>query len=214
MIAIGLTTCHRPDFPLADSIRRLRIGGFDQDVHVFAEPGTGIEHIPGVVVHCNRDTLGVNRNAQQAMRFLLGLSTDYVLLVENDVEFSPNAAAHLGMMPEWFGFASLYTPVLYADAIGYSRGWVEYNRGWYNCAGQAILFQSNVLRMILQDERWETAGMDGCGNGDSIIGSYCQERYIPCYHHVPSLCEHLGRKSSRSDVPVPDVHSGWLYGEA
>ena len=84
-LAIAMIATARPELPLERAIDNLRHGGFDETLHVFAEPGLSRPPRAALCWHPNPTRLGVVANWSQALRWLVSnTAAPNLLLVEDD----------------------------------------------------------------------------------------------------------------------------------
>jgi glycosyltransferase involved in cell wall biosynthesis len=208
MLAIGMTTAPRVPSLADQSLRELRRAGFQQTVHVFAEPGAQIADHANVVVHRNPRPLGMWPNWRRAAVTLLA-ETDatHFLLCEDDFLLAEDASRRLNhaiesLPQENWGYASLYT----ARNSVRGRKWLL--AGWQSLppaaslwGSQAYCFTRESLRqMLFTDSIWQHAGNTGT---DAIITLAMGKLGRKCYFHMPSLLEHVGNYHSTAQHMHP-----------
>lgn len=118
--AVGITTAPRQRATLLDCLDSLRVCGWNEEVHVFAEPGNEI--LAGddwkFTVHRNEVKLGCYHNWLSSARWLVeNTQADVIMTVQDDAFFHPDSRrfAEANLWPsERTGFLSLYTPKHYA----------------------------------------------------------------------------------------------------
>lgn len=213
-LAVAVMTAPRMPATLERTLGSLRLGGFPQTIHVFAEPDSlpvGWT-FPNVQLHWNRQQLGLYPNWLNAARWLLANSeTPYLLLCEDDVEFSAAAAAGLyhGLTTlESVGYVSLYTPVRSVDlaSIPLRPGWAKLNLGRLAWGALAYAFPRNVLAEIVRCE--EKPDREST---DSYVAEHIRRLNLICWHHLPSLARHTGDLNSSVGHPGRPGYSAIGY---
>ena len=200
MLAIGMITCHRPNIDVHATIEQLRHGGFDEELHLFCEPGTPvIRPLSGVVVHGNASRLGCIGNWTHCLAWLLEhTSAEYLMVSEDDVAYCRGArdAWERGRNQyDRVGFWSLYTPKRDQGLVGHTHGWVASNRGRDTWGTQAMCLPKSSAELLLEYKPlYQENQMRG--PTDAVVAQCFVEAGIPCYYHNPSLVNHLGRISS------------------
>jgi hypothetical protein len=200
MLAIGMITCHRPKVDVHEAIEQLRWGGFEEQVHLFCEPGTPeIRPLFGVIVHHNEKRLGVLGNWAHCLAWLLNHTTaEYLMVCEDDVAYARGARmAWLRALGDFdrVGFWSLYTPQRDRQLVGHKAGWVASNRGRDNWGTQGMCFPRSSAAILLDYPPLNNEDQFR-GATDAIVAQCFVEAGLPCYYHNPSLADHLGRISS------------------
>ena len=194
-MAIGMIACPRQATTATDTLCCLRFGGFHENVYVFAEPGTEIDDLPGVVLRPNERKLGAPANWFGALDFLIkNTGASRILMMEDDVAFCRGARDVLDSGTaaiERFGYFSLYTPVREADRLAKDKsGWVPL--GKTNVWGtQAVCFHRESLKGLVEHGTLLLAEGRAL-TYDLIMAEYFRSRSVPCFYHVPSLCDHTG----------------------
>jgi hypothetical protein len=200
MISVGMISAVREDVELTQSFVHLRYGGFDGVVHRFCEPGVpAVELASEVVRHDNEVQRGVLGNWVHCCRWLVeNTSSDYVLVCEDDVAYcrgAKQALCNLLFQHHAFGFASLYTARGESERLSQRTGWIEYNRGWSTYGSQALCFPRPSAVAMLGEAPLHSYDQLS-GPTDAIVAQYFQNKGFPCYHHSPSLADHVGRQST------------------
>ena len=202
--AVGVITAPRKPATLDTTLASLRSGGFSQEIHVFAEPKTlrAGWSFPSTRLHQNPQRLGLYPNWLNAARWLL-THTDkpWILLCEDDVEFSLCAAAALwhGLTTlEKVGYISLYTSVRSVELAEapLHPGWAPINLGRLNWGALAYGFPREVLTEIVRretDPEQEST--------DSHVAEHLRQLGLNCWHHLPSLARHTGDQNSSVGHP-------------
>lgn len=201
LFAVGMTTAPRPERTVFHSLAELRLGGFPQTIHLFAEPGSAIEPPPNVVVRENAERLGMWANWLQAARTLLDeTSAPFLLLCEDDIKLLPCAALGLqhgmtSLPAESFGVASLYTPYHNFRMMEPIVGWHPLDLSLYTAWGSlAYCFRRESLAALLESEPVRKHA--GHKDTDAVVGIACRATDRRYYCHLPSLCAHAGGEIS------------------
>jgi predicted O-methyltransferase YrrM len=200
MFAVGMITCARPEIGAARAIVELRYAGFDEEVHLFCEPGTPDPgDLPGVTIHRNSTRLGVVGNWARCLAWLIdNTPADHVLVCEDDVAFCRGARRALEeaiSSTGSVGFWSLYTPRRDRSLVGHRRGWVVSNRGRDAWGTQAMCFPRQAAAVLLDYPPLREEDQIR-GPTDAIVAQCFLDAGLPCYYHNPSLADHLGRVSA------------------
>lgn len=213
-LAVAVITAPRMLPTLERTLDSLREGGFNQTIHVFAEPDTlpvGWS-LPRIRLHQNSERLGLYPNWLNAAGWLLS-NTDasYLMLCEDDVEFCASAAAGLwhGLtILERVGYVSLYTPVRSVDLadIPIRPGWSQLNLGRLSWGALAYAFPRQVLAEIVRSEKEPEAE-----STDSHISEHIRRIKRICWHHLPSLARHTGDLNSSVGHPGRPGYSAIGY---
>lgn len=218
-IAVGVITAPREVPTLAGTIDSLRAAGFSQPVRVFAEPGSELPGRAGVAYIQRPRWLGLFGNWLGALEQLVDTDARYVLVCEDDVEFSRHAAARLlaGLraIPEReLGYASLYTPRHNADQLppNDSRalmGWRPIPGGARLWGALAWCFPAEVARRVVQAFSPVTPERQGT---DVYVSAMIQRLGLGCWSHFPSLAAHTGLTSTVGHRPNPAHAAVGFYG--
>lgn len=200
MIAVGLTTAPRKEATLEYTLRSLRHGGFDQRIDVFAEPGTLADGwaFEGVAVHAHATRMGCFPNWLYTANWLLReTEAPFLLICEDDVEFCRAAfevvMKGLQLLPK-IGYVSLYTPINNIEEAKVSEdhlGWHALNLGKECWGSLAYAFERKVLgEIISRADHTKEKGTDG------RVSAIIDAMGLNCWHHLPSLCRHIGFEST------------------
>lgn len=206
-LAIGIITCARQKIDVHDTIAQLRSAGFEEEIHLFCEPGTpSIQELPGLVVHQNEVRLGCVGNWAHCLRWLLNnTEAEFLMVSEDDVAYCRGARRALERGMDQLvrvGFWSLYTPVRDEGLVGHTAGWVAANRGRDAWGTQSMCLPRSSAEILLQYKPlYEENQFRGAT--DAVVAKCFVDANIPCYYHNPSLCDHLGRISS--------IGNNWHY---
>ncbi|MGL4464397.1 MAG: glycosyltransferase family 2 protein [Planctomycetia bacterium] len=204
LVAIAMTTAPRGVPTLDACLDSLRLAGFDQPVHLFAEPGAPSDDWtrPGVVLHRNERRLGCYPNWLRAAEHLLS-ATDkpHLLLLEDDGEFCRGAAAALyfGLAHlESIGCLSLYTPAHNRRAGRHTEtGWFPL-RAPDRWGTVAQCFPRSVLERFVREA--DRSHADGT---DRHLEAFLGRRGLRWYSHAPSLADHVGECSTLGHATGP-----------
>lgn len=220
MFAHAIFTAKRKTPSIDLTIANMRDVGFDEPIHVFAEPGAEANEQDGVTVHRNPEQFGLVKNWREALKFLLSTTTEpWIILSEDDIECSPQTADILKdfcrLQQKQIGFISAYTSASYADTYPWldfiNDGWVNINRGWNTWGSQFIVIQRKSAKMLLLSKKMNMGGPN-YHPVDAILGEYMQIFKMDCFYAVPSLIEHVGVTNSSLAHAVVNNY-GYRYNE-
>lgn len=205
-LAIAMIAAPRRAMTVAETVTSLRFGGFDEQVHVFAEPGTETGSLQDVVDHRNPRRLGALDNWLGAIAWLLANTrAEHLLVVEDDVAYCRGARKAVDQVIEGnhpYGFLGLCTQNKEADRLGMlGPGWVamKFTDVW---GTQAVCFnRSTVARMLPWARKRRRQPRSICY--DYLMQEYYRQHAPshPCYYHVPSLCEYVGWLETTIEKP-------------
>jgi hypothetical protein len=232
-LGIAITTAPRPEgqdyFSLAHA--SLRSAGFDEHLHVFAEPGSPTVADEEMTRHAHKQKLGCFGNFRQAVRHMSKQEEyDWVLMLQDDVVFRDDAAARLraevvSREVAKTGFLSLYTnkAMRPATADGREEGWHRPNfymgevakgkrpakRGKGYWGALAGCWPRETLVRMQQHPRFRDHTHHR--KVDVVIGHSCIEMGLDVATYVPSLADHVG---ARSTIGRDKVGNQWgRYGK-
>lgn len=210
-LGIGITTAPRPgqENYLQRTLTSARDAGFNEHIHIFAEPGAPAVKLPSVTRHENRKKLGCFPNFANAVAYMAKQEVDWVLLLQDDVIFRDDAAEQLHREiatrdPKRTGFLSLYTnkSMRPATADGHEEQWHRPNfrlgtprkqgKGYWGALATCWSMQS--LRKMQKHPRY--ANHTHHRKVDVVIGFTCIELQLDVATYVPSLADHIGQKST------------------
>jgi glycosyltransferase involved in cell wall biosynthesis len=137
------------------------------------------------------------QNALKALRKGLETDVEFILFLEDDLEFN----AHLGHnLARWapltrgeFGMAGLYNPNIHAEGAARRRNFAEH---WFEAdpegvyGSQAFLF-SRACAQFVADHWTEIAGMQ-----DIKMSRLAAKGGWKIFYHTPSLVQHVGKQSA------------------
>jgi ADP-heptose:LPS heptosyltransferase len=132
------------------------------------------------------------RCSLRALRAGLESPADYVLFLEDDLDFNRHLMHNLEHWPpvreRRFSLASLYNPQL-GEAGYHLAGNARLMAPDSVYGSQAFLLSKPALRNVIR--RWNQVK----GFGDLRIARLAGDRGEPIFYHAPSLVQHVGRKS-------------------
>lgn len=116
--------------------------------------------------------------------------SDYYGVFQDDIVLCKNWRAYLSSidLPPVF---SLFTPKRY---LAGEKTWVAVYEGRKLWMAQALFFRRDIAEALLNDA--EVHNVYGSRNIDNRIGDFLERAGHPMYFHNPSLCEHVGEKST------------------
>jgi hypothetical protein len=175
-------------------------------VHLFAEQApdlssTSLLHVN--VIQRVGPALGAWSNFLLALNELYHREprADAYLMVQDDAVYCRGLKKYLeqslwpGPTP---GVVSLHTPRHLAAATG--TGFYPADLGWGAWGAQAFIFSNSAVRAFLSDSQvmdHRLKGvLEGKKNVDSVVGDWCRRTKREFWLHAPSLCEHIGAKST------------------
>jgi hypothetical protein len=208
---VVVTTAPRQECTLIETLESLEDCGWIPTI--FAEPQSSLS---GIRARFDNETrLGVWHNWLKAVRWAIEQSNEYILTVQDDIDFHPESKLLLDELdwPEDAGYISLYTPSHYQndDRLGFYP--VPTKCMWGACA---LVFKKQILIDFLKDPRvqsWrgispKTKSIAAevmalrekepwrVQNSDYIIGKIVRTLNKQLYYFNPSLCSHIARYSS------------------
>lgn len=204
-LAIAMQAAPRREATVGATLLSLRIAGFVEHIHVFAEPGAAIPNVDMVVRHQNTENQGAFQNWRQAASYLLTTtSADWLMICQDDVQFAARARSVLDRFLRTSpvaGFISLYTsramvPSAVRNQPKLAPGWREatlYNNGFIGA--QALCFPRESLQQLVEHDRFRRHSSHR--KIDVIVARVLQENlHLPLWVHVPSLADHSGASNS------------------
>lgn len=194
-IAVGILTAPRSTPTIHRTVHELRRAGFDQTLHVFAEPDADRPDDSKLLFHQNRQQLGLWDNWRSAAIYLLdNTDANFILMCEDDLLLCPAAAAGLqhaiATLPhdDW-GYASLYTPRHNLRGCDWSTGWQAIDVGPQAWGALGYCYSRESLEAVINSARV----MRHQSNLVDIVVSHAfQDLHRRCYFHIPSLAAHSG----------------------
>lgn len=201
-LAIAMITAQRPIPTIERAYSSLRAAGFQETVHVIAEPGSPIPESvagdPRARVLLNQQRQGCFKNWKHACRTLLKTGTQWILIVEDDAIWQRNAASVLRQQMQVrsnvrTGFISSYLSVRNLEK-SFTDGWNETKAGWGLYGALALCMRRDAAEELLQARRF--VNHPGPRQLDSIIGLTMLDLRRPSFVHLPSLVDHIGETST------------------
>jgi len=202
-LAVAMIATARPELPLERAIDNLRHGGFDETLHVFAEPGLNQPRRAAVCWHPNPTRLGVVANWSQALRWLLSNTTaPNLLLVEDDGDYCRGArdilAGEIARTPN-YGLLSLYLAARFAHLHAGASGWRSHTYYERTFGAVAVCFRrGGGIEDFLACRELATllAVVPLTGPHDELLFRYFRQHGHSCRTHRPSLADHIGFAST------------------
>lgn len=219
-LAIAITTAPRRQPTLKRTLLSLREAGFNEEVHVFAEPGTidrldfeRLDDSRQSVLHQNAFTRGCFDNWKWALEWLLiGTESPWLMILQDDVIWQPDAAEILRakMMDRQdlkTGFLSPYTSRVVVEE-SFTDGWNASHAGWGFWGALAFCMPRIGAKELLKHPRF--AWHAGTRQVDAVVAASMLELERPIFIHLPSLADHIGTTSTigRGDGCDEDPTSG------
>ena len=221
-LTIGMTTAPRRQPTFERSIASLRETGFNEEVHVFAEPETfaTVPKLPRTHLHVNEKKQGCFGNWKTTLLYLLSnTKTPWLMIVQDDAVWAPGAAVVLRTMmldpraPQ-SGFLSPYTSgsrtVVTKDFVD---GWNETRAGWQFWGALALCMNRASAEQLTKHSRfvkhWDSKAVD------AVVAASMIDMRRPTYVHVPSLVDHIGVTSTIGrDREAAAGRRGYRFGKA
>ena len=217
-LAIAMTTAPRPRPTLERTLASLRRAGFDEEVHLFAEPSSSLTGLDDRVrVHANARCHGCYGNWRQAASYLLTrTSASWLLVLQDDGVWLPDAAAVLraGLaargQEDRVGFLS---PYVTAKDVGptFMDGWNLYQGGWNLWGALALCLRRDAAEDLLRHKRF--LGHRDQHGVDAVVAASMIDLGRSSFVHVPSLVDHIGETSTIGHDDVARGLRGYRFGE-
>ena len=174
------------------------------DITYFCEPGSGLKPSYNTIVHQSK--LGCLHNWDFAARYLLNLNSDFVCILQDDIEFSHHSIINSLEPNPNAGFYSLYTPIFYRKKVK-KIGWTNFNNGWNSVGACALLFPQRSLFLLLEDPQYQDhlCNYEKNEQVDAIVCDVFKRLGLPTYYHNPSLCNHIGEVSTLNHRIMPEI---------
>jgi hypothetical protein len=219
-IAIAMTTAPRRKPTIHRALPSLREAGFDEDVHVCAEPGTfkklARPRSDDAHVHENSSRRGCFGNWKYALqRVLSRTSAAWLLIVQDDAIWLPGSASILrdqlrARQDLRTGFLSPYVTTKDVDSE-FVDGWNEYRGGWNFWGAIALCLPRGAAEELLRHPRF--AEHRGTQQVDAVVAASMLDLGHPSFVHVPSLVDHVGKTSTIGHDDVAGILRGYRFGE-
>lgn len=219
-LVIGMTTCPRAEGTLQRAAESLRDAGFDEPLHLFAEPGSSdIKDLPGAISHCNPTTLGCTANWKNAVEWLLEhTAADWFLLLQDDVIWQWGAATVLrtaidSSSPARIGFLSAYTsPAMiprrpadgWQEALFPNRHYWGIKKFW---GALALAIPRDAAADLVRSPRY--LAHHHTRKLDELVGDCFHDLGRSCQVYVPSLADHIGEQSTLGRHRLPFLANRW-----
>lgn len=219
-LAIAVTTAPRRAPTLPRALSSLRQAGFDEPVHVCAEPGTW-DHVPRprdaqMILIDHAVTLGCFDNWKFALTHLLTQDpASWLLIVQDDAIWAPGAAAVLraetiARQALRTGFLSPYvTDSDVPSGSESARGWHACLSGWNLCGALALCLPRDAAGELLQHRRFDRHRRRE--QVDAVVAASMLDLGRPSYVHVPSLVDHVGETSTLGHDDVSPKLRGYHF---
>jgi hypothetical protein len=216
-LAIAMTTAPRKEPTVKRSIASLRRAGFEETVHVFAEPGSfghGLPEDPKLEIHMNDVKRGCFQNWKYAVTKMLELSpAPWILIVQDDAIWQRGSADILKsrmavQQDRRTGFLSLYASS--ANVKGnFQRGWNATDAGWGFWGAVALCLKRVAAEELLQQKHF--VAHKGPQQVDAIVAKSMLALKRPCYIHVPSMVDHIGNTSTIGNGGISQGRRGYRF---
>lgn len=202
-LAIAMIATARRELPLERAIDNLRHGGFDEMLHVFAEPGLSPPRRAALCWHSNPVPLGPVANWSQALRWLVNETTaPNLLLVEDDGDYCRGArdllVGEIARTPD-YGLVSLYLAARFAHRHAGASGWRSHAYDERTFGTVAVCFRrgGGVEDFLASPELAERLAVaPETASHDELLFRYFRQHGHACRTHRPSLADHIGFAST------------------
>jgi len=223
-LAIAMTTAPRRAPTLHRALSSLRQAGFNERVHMFAEPGTWDQvsrpKDARTTTIDHATPRGCFVNWRHALQHLLTRTTaSWLLIVQDDAIWGPGAAHTLrataaARQKLRTGFLSPYVATNMVPP-GSVDGWNECRLGWDYCGALALCIPRSAAKDLMQHRRFvkHLAKHRMNQQVDAVVGASMLELGRPSYVHVPSLVDHIGMTSTLGHDDVATWVRGYRFGE-
>jgi hypothetical protein len=222
-LAIAMTTTHRQPSTIDRALMTLRSAGFDETVHVFAEPETELAGLSTdrVRVHVNKRRRGCFGNWKKSLKWLVKhTSASWLLVLQDDAIWLPGSAVRLRSQMDVCrdrrtGLLSPYASCMVVKE-GYMEGantdgWKECRAGWDFWGALAFCLKRDAAKELLQHCRFaKHAGMQQV---DAVVAASMLELDRPSFVHLPSLVDHIGVTSTIGNGDSEWGRRGYRFGE-
>lgn len=180
-IAAGMRVAKRATPRWQQTIDSMTAAGFPAPI-IFAEPDAGIND---ATYHVWPEKLGAFKSFTTMCEIMLQQPEEWLLLCEDDVDFSAHALAHVRRFNLTNEVVSLYTAgPLQKPEPGLSECGPSFT------GSHALLMRKSVLKSLMQSPIWRAWPKHDCV--DKLIRKVTLDCGIPFKTHNPSLCQHTG----------------------
>lgn len=180
-LVAGMRVAKRATERWAQTIESITRSGFPIPL-IFAEPDAGIDDVAD---HIWPDKLGAFKSFTAMCEIMVQRSEEWLLLCEDDVDFSSHTMAYVRTLSLTDEVVSLYTS---GPLQNPSQGLSECGPSFIG--SHAILMRRSVLAVLMQSPVWRNWPKHDCV--DKLIRKVTLDCGIPFYTHNPSLCQHTG----------------------
>jgi len=197
VLDIAIITTPRGKNTIDNSIGYLRRAGFNELIHVFAEPGSRIDS-PGVKIHHNPIQLGCFKNYHKALKTMIDITNKpYISVLSDDFIYNKHTYSILENSLTKDGYYAIYSPIGMKSLLP-NKGWNKVNMGWGNAYGGLYVFPVEIARRIINNDYYRNHLNKYEKNQqiDHCIPEVCMIEGINQYYHIPSLSDHTGYKST------------------
>lgn len=215
-LALAMTTARRAERYAHESLESMRAAGFDQELHVFAEPDShDLSVHAGTVIHNNSEQLGCYRNWRASLEWMLAnVPADWYMLVQDDVVYRRDTASLMltTIADKQFAKVGFLSP--YASA-GMVSGVIKNKKGWQHAvhgAGRgfwgALTFcmpRSSAVALVA-NERFRSHNHHR--KLDNLVGNVFADLRRSRLIHLPSFCDHIGKVSTLGRHKVKGIAYG------
>ena len=211
--SVVVTTAPRKKPKLKTTVQSLKAAGWNNPI-VFAEPESPT---CDAKTYTSENKLGVFHNWMRAARHALDSNADVIMMVQDDVWFSPDSKwfAESALWPEKCGFLSLYTPLHYSIVQGKMKPWGIYPIYTKSLWGaMAMIWHPKVLSRVVnswratepwigrrrtmsyEEKQHKTENPETICNVDTFIGYCVKDMKREMYYVNPSFAQHISEYSS------------------
>ncbi len=203
MIEVAIITTPRPTPTINMSLQSLRAAGFNDHIHVFAEPGQyeikGNRHL-----HISSEKLGCFKNYHRALTHLVNSSIyPFIAVLSDDFVYHSRMYEKITRRLERFpnaGYHALFTPRgMKLDPCNIRKiGWTPINMGWKTSWGGLYVFKKEIAKQIIAHPFYVDHLENYKANQqiDHCIPEVCHQLGYDQFYHNPSFADHIGNAST------------------
>ena len=216
-LAVGMTSAARKEQYSAVSLASFRDAGFDQTMHVFAEPGAADLSTldTDVETYWNNTQLGCFPNWKHSLTWLVkNVSADWYMIVQDDVIYRNDTWAQLEKginCPKYqdVGFLSPYASAgMVSSGMRAKKGWWPAAHGPGKGFWGALTFcmPRQSAKLLLSNKRFRNHSH--YRKVDVIVGNCFRDMNRDRMICLPSLCDHIGRVSTLGRHKIKGIAHG------
>lgn len=188
--SVGITTAKRENLTLDRCLVSYN-GAFITNCTIFAEPDVDKIETNNKWISRERQ-YGCWDNWIFSLRDLYksGPESEFYCIFQDDIVFCKNIESYLGTieLPKIF---SIFKPRVYSKNEGV---WSKQDRGGSLWMAQTLFIHRSIIPSLLTDRTiWKLSGNKQI---DNRVGMWAKKIGQQVYYHCPSLCQHIGEKST------------------